>query len=201
MPATGQRALFTTHHRRDQWLENNASAKSVAREKKSPSPPPEGMTSDVLLRDDFEQPKEWKRGAPVEGVEYLWDQSQAYQGKASLSLKKTANRYFPIAQWWRAVPCSGATALSVSVWVKAQEARKATFDLQFHDATGKMLGHEWAAYIGPKETSGPAVTHDWKEYKGQVRVPPRTASVTVAPQIYGPGQVWFDELVVRQQRD
>jgi predicted esterase len=184
-----------------QWLEQNAQARSVVEEKKTPSPPPDGTTSDVLLRDSFEEPKEWTRGAPVAGVEYLWDRSQAYQGQASLSLKKTVNRYFPIAQWWRAVPCSGATALSVSVWIKAQEARKATFDVQFYNSTGKMLGHEWAAYIGPKETSGPATTHDWKEYKGEVNVPPNTARVNLAPQIYGPGQVWFDELLVRQKRN
>jgi RNA polymerase sigma-70 factor (ECF subfamily) len=168
---------------------------------KSPSPVPERTPSGVLLHDDFEQPKEWKRGASVEGVEYLWDQSQAYKGKASLSLKKTANKYFPIAQWQRVVPCSGPAVLSVSVWIKAQEARKGTLDLQFLDSTGTMLGHEWAAYVGLKEASGPPATHDWREYKGTVNVPANTTAVIVALQIYGPGRVWFDELLVRQKRE
>jgi hypothetical protein len=184
-----------------QWLEKNAQARAVVEEKKSPSPAPERTPSDVLLHDDFEQAKEWKRGAPVAGVEYVWDQSQAHQGKASLSLKKTAHKYFPVAQWQRIVSCSGPAVLSVSVWIKAQEARKATLDLQFLDSAGKMLGHEWVAYVGPEEASGPAATHDWKEYKGDVRVPANTTAVGVAPQIYGPGQVWFDELLVRQKRD
>jgi len=178
------------------WLEQNAQPRTAVTSEKSSVPAPAETPSGALLRDDCEQ-NQWRQGAPVPGVEYLWDQKQAHQGRASLALKKTANRYFPIAQWQRTVAYSGPGVLNVSAWIKAQDARKATVDLQFLDSAGKVLGHEWAAYIGPKEPSGPATTHDWKECRAQIGVPANTATLVVAFQIYGPGAVWLDDLLVQ----
>src|SRR5512133_2542617 len=45
------------------------------------------------------KPAAWSQGPPVAGVQYLWDQQTAHDGKASLCLKKNAQRYFPVAQW------------------------------------------------------------------------------------------------------
>jgi RNA polymerase sigma-70 factor (ECF subfamily) len=53
--------------------------------------------------------------------------------------------------------------------------------------------------IGAREFSDPAVSHDWKRYEGAVTVPANTKTVAVALQIYGPGAVWFDELLLRQK--
>jgi predicted esterase len=181
------------------WLEGNAQPRSAVPEKApglTPAPPPSG-----LLHDDFEQPTEWKQGARVAGVEYLWDQKQAYQGRASMSLKKRVDRFFPIAEWRRTIPCSGPKVLSVSIWVKAQDARKSTVDVQFLDSSGKSLGHQWATYIGAREPTDPPATHDWKEYQGVVNVPPAARSLTLALQIYGLGAVWFDELVIQPKQD
>ena len=50
------------------------------------------------------------------------------------------------------------------------------------------------AYIGPKEPDKPPFTHDWKRYEGVVSIPPGTKQIIIAPQIYGPGRVWFDDL-------
>ena len=46
-----------------------------------------------------DSPKGWKTGAEIPGVEYLWSRDNGHTGKASLCLKKTVQRYFPIAQW------------------------------------------------------------------------------------------------------
>lgn len=40
----------------------------------------------------------------------------------------------------------------------------------------------------------PPATYDWKQYQGAVAIPPGTKQILIAPQIYGPGTVWFDEL-------
>lgn len=139
-------------------------------------------------------PAAWKVGANVSGVTLQWDNTVAHEGKASLHLKKTAQRYFPITQWSQTVKRTGSqTRLKVSAFVKAESMSKAVLDVQFVDAKGKWT-HAWAAYIGAKEADDPPANHDWKPYEGVVAIPDGTVSLIVAPQIYGPGDVWFDDI-------
>jgi hypothetical protein len=141
-----------------------------------------------------DSPKAWTMGAEIPGVEYVWSRDTGHAGKASLCLKKTAQRYFPIAQWFQEVDHKGdSPRLKVSAWVKAEKASKAILDAQFIDGEGKMT-HAWVAYIGAKKANDPAVSHDWKRYEGVVKIPPGTKQILIAPQIYGPGTVWFDDL-------
>jgi RNA polymerase sigma-70 factor (ECF subfamily) len=142
---------------------------------------------------DGESPKAWVTGAEIPGVQYIWGRV-GHAGKASLCLKKTAQRYFPIAQWYQEVDHKGdSPRLKVSAWIKAQKAGKAILDVQFIDGNGGTT-HAWAAYIGAKEANDPPATHDWKRYEGVVAIPPGTKQLIIAPQIYGPGTVWFDDL-------
>ncbi len=140
-----------------------------------------------------DRPRGWKQGAAISGVEYSWSRT-GHTGKGSLRLKKTAQRYFPIAQWYQKVEHRGGKPrLKVSAWVKADQAFKAILDAQFVDARGKTT-HAWVAYIGAKQSGDPPATHDWKKYEGVVEIPAGTKQLVVAPQIYGPGTVWFDDL-------
>jgi RNA polymerase sigma factor (sigma-70 family) len=141
-----------------------------------------------------ESPRAWAVGATIPGVEYLWSRDTGHTGQASLCLKKTAQRYFPIAQWSQKVDRQGDTPrLKVSAWVKAETASKAVLDAQFLDGDGKG-SHAWVTYIGAREANDPPVSHDWKRYEGVVAIPPGTRQIVIAPQIYGPGTVWFDDL-------
>ena len=156
---------------------------------------------DIPLVESFEKggaaPEGWKRGGAVPGVKYVYPATPASDGKRSLKLEKTANRYFPIAGWDRVLDHSGDhKSLSVKVNVKATKTSKAVVDVQFLDADKKLLGHQWAAYIGP-EDEGPPVTHDWKSYGDDVAIPAETRQIVISLQIYGPGTVAFDELEVR----
>jgi predicted esterase len=156
---------------------------------------------DVLLKDGFEQgesaPDGWKQGANIPGVKYVYDKKRGKTGERSLSLQKSANRYFPIAQWFRVVPHSGkAPALRVTGQVRAEKAFKAIIDLQFLKQNGEGISHEWVSYIGAKEAGDPPATHDWKEYSGEVAIPEGTGKISIALQMYGPGKVWFDDLEV-----
>jgi hypothetical protein len=72
---------------------------------------------------------------------------------------------------------------------------KAILDVQFIDRAGEW-SHGWAVYIGAKESGDPPVTHAWKKYEGVVAIPDGTEKLVIAPQIYGPGDVWFDDVVV-----
>jgi len=153
----------------------------------------------AMLKDGFEAgqriPEGWQEGASVTGVSYVWDKRTAFEGKASLCLKKTAKRYFPIAQWARRIEHDGKSrALAVSAQVKARRASKATVDVQFLGAGDKPLGHKWAAYIGAAKPRDPPADHDWKEYSGTVPIPQGTEAIVIGLQIYGPGTVWFDNL-------
>ncbi len=71
---------------------------------------------------------------------------------------------------------------------------KAILDVQFVDRSGETT-HQWAAYIGAKQAGDPPATHDWQWYEGVVNIPDGTESLIVAAQIYGPGDVWFDDVV------
>lgn len=157
---------------------------------------------DYLLKESFESGKKsptgWREGASVPGVEYIWSDSVASHGKRSLGLKKTENRFWPIAQWFRSIPYEGGQAnVELCLKAKAAQAQKAIVDVQFYDAGGEMIGHEWIAYLGAKEEGDGPADHDWGRYGGVVRIPPATKKVGVALQMYGPGEVWFDELTVR----
>jgi RNA polymerase sigma-70 factor (ECF subfamily) len=139
-------------------------------------------------------PADWWPGAKIEGVEYLWSRDAGHTGTSSLCLKKTARRYFPIAQWLQPIERTGdAPRLRVSAWVKADHVTKAILDAQFVDEKGAW-SHAWVVYIGPKDPDGTPFTHDWKQYQGVVTIPPGTKQILIAPQIYGPGTVWFDDL-------
>ncbi len=138
-----------------------------------------------------DQPAGWRQGASVPGVEYIWDTKEAHEGEASLCLNKTAQRYFPIAEWRQSVALnSGCSKLRLSAWIKAAQAHKAILDVQFPG------GHEWAVYIGAKDAGDPPADHDWAAYEGTVSIPSGTTECTVGLQIYGPGTVWFDDISV-----
>lgn len=141
-------------------------------------------------------PAAWGKGLQVAGVEQTWDRTTTHGGKASLCLKKTAQRYFPIAQWSQEItmePADKVRKLRVRCWVKAQNVTKAIVDVTYQ---AKEAGHTWAAYIGQKQQTDPVATHDWKLYEGTVEVPAQTSKLGIGLQIYGPGTVWFDDLDV-----
>ena len=83
--------------------------------------------------------------------------------------------------------------LKVVAFVKAQKMTKAILDVQFLDRDGQG-SHQWAIYIGAKDNRDKPVTHDWKKYEGVVAIPDGTEKLVVAAQIYGPGDVWFDDV-------
>lgn len=180
------------------WLQDHARPAAPAGRNGS-NAPADRSSPGLVLQDDFEQISEWKQGASVAGVEYAWDQRQAHRGKASISLKKAADRSSPAARWYRTVPCSGHKTLDVSAWVKAQNARKAAVDLQFRDSSGRGLGHQSAICVGAREDLDPPANHDWKQYDGIVEIPTGTRSVIVILQVDGPGAVWFDTLAIQEK--
>jgi len=159
------------------------------------------LTNGGVEEGTGDSPKAWTAGATIPGVEYVWSRDSGHAGKASLCLKKTAQRFFPIAQWFQKVDQQGdSPRLKVSAWVKADQVTKAIVDAQFVDGMGSW-SHAWVAYIGPKEPDKPPFTHDWKRYEGVVAIPPGTKQIIVAPQIYGPGTVWFDDLGAEYTND
>ena len=124
-----------------------------------------------------QSPDAWQQGATIDGVTYSWDKKVAFEGKASLCIEKTANRYFPIAQWSQTVDRTGdSPVLEVSAQVKAEKMTKAVLDVLFTDKDGEWISHKWVAYIGSKQAGDPPVSHDWKKYSGKVEIPktPRT---------------------------
>ena len=126
---------------------------------------------------------------------FLWDKQKSKSGKASICLKKTAKRYFPIADMHQIVDCKeGSKSIKVSAQVKAEGVHKAILDVLFLDKNSEWVSHHWVSYIGAKETGDEPVTHDWKEYAGEIEIPPTARKIQISMQIYGPGKVWFDDI-------
>lgn len=140
----------------------------------------------------------WAPGNAIEGVEYSWDSKVAAEGSRSVSIEKTVNRYFPIAEWSQTVDRQGDRPfLEVSAQVKAQKAFKATLDVVFLGKDDQWISHEWASYIGAKKDNDPPADHDWRKYLGTVKIPPGTLKIRIGLQDYGPGKVWFDDVQAR----
>jgi hypothetical protein len=146
-------------------------------------------------------PAGWSKGPRLDGVKYLWDHEVKHSGSASLSILKSADRYFPIAEWTQSTPVpAGAKTVEISAWMKTAQAYKAILDVQFASLDG-VSSHHWIAYDGAKEDNDAPSNHDWKLAGGSAPIPPGTVEVIVALQDYGPGQVWFDDVRVRFTKD
>jgi len=177
-----------------------ADAPAAERAATSPAPAAENTLQNGGFEEGDKSPAHWSRGtvpqgAEIEGVRYIWDKENGQRGKASICLHKTAQRYFPIAEWFQVVDRKGdKPAIRVSAQVKAEKVTKAILDVLFLDEDGEWIKHQWVSYIGAKEAKDPPVSHDWKEYNGRVEVPQKTKKIHVGLQIYGPGRVWFDEV-------
>jgi len=158
-------------------------------------PSAELTLANASMEEGDNAPNGWQQGAAIPGVEYLWDRAAGHNSQSSLCLVKTEDRYFPIAQWLQTVPREGEyPVLQVSTYVRAEEATKAVVDVIFLDNNGEWISHEWLSYIGAEGPNDQPVTHDWKEYSGQVAIPDGTRGIQLALQIYGPGKVWFDDV-------
>jgi predicted esterase len=153
-----------------------------------------------LLRDSSceqgaKTPEAWTKGAAIDGVEYVWDAKVAADGKKSLSLKKTAERFFPVASWIQELAHDGTAAtVHFGALVKAKDVRKAVLDVAFLDEAKKRT-HAWAAYVGAAGKEADPANHDWRWYSGVVEVPAGTETLVFSLQIFGPGQVWFDRVL------
>ena len=166
----------------------------------APAPPPGDSKPALLTNPGFEEgddaPVGWGQGNDVPGVAQVWSHETAHTGKSSLGFQKSAKRFFPIAEWSQKILRQGELPrLRVVGWVRAEKAGKAVLDVQFRGKDGDS-SHAWACYIGALEVNGKPVTHDWKRYEGVVAIPPNTAEINIAPQMYGPGAVWFDDLTI-----
>lgn len=148
------------------------------------------------IEEGQDKPDHWQQSPPLEGVTWKWDRETGFQSKSSLSLEKTAQRYFPIAQWFQPYELNPNTQnIHLSAQVKAEKLAKAVIDVSFRDQADQPLSHQWVAYIGEQD-DGPPITHDWKLYEGDVAVPTGAKTCYVSLQIYGPGKVWFDDVLL-----
>jgi hypothetical protein len=145
--------------------------------------------------DESQEAAFWEQGAVISGVAYATDTKGGNNGSASLRIRKTDNRYFPIAEFSQKIDhTSNAPVIQLSAQVKTENATKAILDVLFLDDKGEWIKHEWAAYIGDQNAEPKPLTHDWKEYKGAVAIPAGTKQIVIGLQDYGPGTVWFDDV-------
>ena len=170
--------------------------------KKQADPPTDNILTNPGAEAGDKTPDAWEQGAAIPGVKYSWDKKVAFEGKASLCIEKTAQRYFPIVSWSQTVERKGdAPSMELSSQVKADKMSKAILDVVFLEKNDKWISHKWASYIGSKKEGRPPADHDWKRYSGKVDIPPGTIKMVVGLQVYGPGKVWFDDVRLEEVKE
>jgi len=162
---------------------------------------PAWVRHNILKNSDVEAgdgtPNDWQQGPPVQGVTYSWckTKSAAFTGYASLYIEKTAQSYSPIAQWSQTVDRpANLRSMAVSAQVKAENMTQGMVDVSFLDASGKLISHQCASFIGRMGPQPPRTTHDWTLYSGRVEIPPQAKKLSIGLQLFGPGKVWFDNI-------
>ena len=162
------------------------------------NPPAEPIApgANLLKNPSFEgRPNQWGTGANPETVEYTVSDKGGVNESQAARIHKTADVYFPIAEWTQRIEYDGRSpAIELSAMVKTKDATKAVLDVLFLDDKDAWIKHEWAAYIGEPSDDPQPLTHDFKEYKGTVAIPPNTKTIVIGLQDYGPGDVWFDDV-------
>jgi RNA polymerase sigma-70 factor (ECF subfamily) len=157
-----------------------------------------GVLKNSGFEDGVDSPDGWNKGAAIDGVAYIYETGVSHSGKHSISIKKDAQRFYPIAQWSQTFDYDGKSpAVQFTGWIKTTNVAKGTLDVQFLGPDGAVLGHRWVAYIGAKNTGDAPATFDWKEVGGVAKIPEGTKRITVALQDYGPGQVWLDDVTAK----
>jgi hypothetical protein len=165
--------------------------------------PAENLLKNSSLDGDPFSDTSWTKGNAIDGVEYGHDHRKGEGDKpnVSLKIKKTANRYFPIAAWEQTIDNTpGMPAITVSAKVKSIKVTKAVIDAIFLDEHGDPMEHKWVSYIGSKKGNKP-LDHDWKEYSGTVAIPSGCSKITISLQEYGPGTVLFDDITAAFEED
>lgn len=160
----------------------------------TPDAAPKTPEKNLVKNSGFENGlQEWQMmqsnaNRPV-AIDMAIDTSERHSGKASLRFSKTEVSFFPIRVLNQELPLSSATRrLKVGMWVKAQQARKATMAVITDDHI------EWGAYVGEAKDGDKPANHDWRFYTATVNVPANTKFLAIGLQMYGPGTVWLDDV-------
>jgi len=153
----------------------------------------------LLTNGGFEEgtdgPSSWEKGQENPLVTLDWDRKASRSGTSSLMIDKRGNKYWPTTEWSQTVECApDQKSLKVTAQVKTEKATKAVIDVEFLNADHQVISHEWACFIGMKSPKDKHTSHDWKEYTGKVKIPPKTRSMQINLQMYGPGKIWFDDV-------
>lgn len=151
-----------------------------------------------------ETPTGWRHGSlfGVPRTRGVRDTAVKHSGRASLRFTKSGATFFPVAFLEQTLPPvpDGATKMRLRVWVKAKQVRKATVAVHLGNAEGVTTNIVWGAYIGEANDGDKPANHDWKPYETVVSLPTGTRTVTLMPQMYGSGTVWFDDMSASFER-
>ena len=163
----------------------------------SPTP---SQSDNLVINGGFESALDsWHESTLPSGsetqVKFGIDSGEKHSGKASLKFEKKENRYFPIQQLVGSLRSKIAVTrrFETTAWIKANQAGKLTMKAVFMDSSGESIGGGFVTYVGETGGSG-RVTHDWKKFRSVVDVPASTKSLTFSIEMYGPGEVWIDDV-------
>ena len=119
-----------------------------------------------------------------------------HDGTRSVKIESTQPRG-TLCRWLSVLAAIPVTPgpFSVGGFVKTQAEKQgvARLTLTFWDASGAYIPGS-AHDIAP----GLDATHDWTAVGGQVTAPPGAAFLRLELRLFGPGTVWFDDLILQR---
>lgn len=128
-------------------------------------------------------------------ISFEWSGGTGFDGSRGVKITKKEGK-FPYATFLQTVPAPRDDRLvRLSARIKTAQVGKAVLDLVFLDDKDEWVYHIWVHTIGDPWGSG---THDWKEYVGYAYVPSGTKKIEVSAQMYWPGELWLDDIELRE---
>ncbi|MCL4691378.1 MAG: M56 family metallopeptidase [Candidatus Hydrogenedentes bacterium] len=128
-------------------------------------------------------------------IQFEWNDGAGFAATRGVHITKTEGK-FPYATLVQTIDSPGEDCLvQLIAHVKANEVGKAVLDLVFLDEKGEWVYHIWAQAIGEPWENG---THDWKQHVAYAYVPSGTKKIEVSAQMYWPGELWLDNIELRE---
>ncbi|GMV93049.1 MAG: hypothetical protein AMXMBFR82_28270 [Candidatus Hydrogenedentota bacterium] len=153
----------------------------------------------LLMNSDFENndglvPDSWTlRNESL--IQFEWNDGIGFAATRGVHITKTEGK-FPYATFVQTIESPGEDCLvQFTAHVKATDVGKAVLDLVFLDEKGEWVYHIWAQAIGEPWENG---THDWTQYVAYAYVPSGTKRIEVSAQMYWPGELWLDNVELRE---
>ena len=156
------------------------------------------LAEETVAYDDFEESHHsWGQIKPAGTPVFSADS----QGRLGTKAAKIASSESARGWYQKEFQVTGGKYYSLSVWAKTNEVQKAYLRVKlFKGGEQLKTEHPFANQFGDIVYPELVGTFDWRRLGGWFYAPPDTTRILVELNFEGPGEVWFDDLLLETAR-